>query len=68
MVNTDWDWNDYMEYINEPKHLVNPVRDVWLFDFYPLEVATKTPAWLVLIAYIPLMYWCWTKVPVEHTA
>lgn len=33
MVNTDWNWNDYMEYINEPKHLVNPVRDLWLFDF-----------------------------------
>ena len=67
MVYTDWNYNDYMEYINEPKHLVNPVRDLWLFDFTPLEIATKTPAWLIPLAYIPVMYWCWTQVPEDHS-
>jgi 4-hydroxysphinganine ceramide fatty acyl 2-hydroxylase len=67
MVNADWSWDDYMEYINEPKYLVILVRDLCLFDFVPLELATKNPAWLIPITYIPLMYWCWTKVSKENS-
>jgi len=56
-----------MQYINEPKHLVNPVRNLWLFDFQPLEIVTMTPAWLIPVAYAPLCYYCWTKVPEDNS-
>ena len=67
LVQTDWSYEDYMQYINEPKHLVNPVRNLWLFDFQPLEIVTMTPAWLIPVAYAPLCYWCWLKVPEENS-
>ena len=28
----DLTWDTYLQFINEPKHLVNPVRDIRLFD------------------------------------
>ena len=59
LVKTDWSYEDYMQYINEPKHLVNPVRNLWLFDFQPLEIVTMTPMWLIPVAYAPLCYYCW---------
>lgn len=33
----DWTLEEYSAYINEPKHLVNPVRDLKMFDNPILE-------------------------------
>ena len=30
--NTEWTFDQYYTYINEPKHLINPVRNLRLFD------------------------------------
>lgn len=47
----------YKQFINEPKHLVNPVRDVWLFSNRFLELNSKTPAWIMPICWIPYHLW-----------
>lgn len=51
-------WDDYILYINEPKHLINPIRDVRLFENDILEILTKTPWWLIPIAWIPMSWLC----------
>jgi 4-hydroxysphinganine ceramide fatty acyl 2-hydroxylase len=60
-----------MLFINEPKHLVNPVRDIILFDNPFLEMFTRTPWYLIPLAYVPTIYyhlslsnieWEWTVV------
>lgn len=61
MVFTDWSWEEYVQYINEPKHLVNPVRNLYLFEFLPLELITMTPPWLIPLAYMPLMYYAYSN-------
>jgi hypothetical protein len=48
-------WDDYIQFINEPKHLVNPIRDVIVFDNKYMELITKTPWWLIILAYAPLV-------------
>jgi len=59
--NATWTFEEYVEYINEPKHLVNPTRDVKLFDFAPFEFATQSPWWGIPLFYIPLiMYYLMT--------
>lgn len=42
-----------MTYINEPKHLVNPVRDIRLFDHWFLEAGSKAPWYMVPISTSP---------------
>ena len=42
-----------MQFINEPKHLINPIRDIILFENPFFELFTKTPWWLIPIAYAP---------------
>lgn len=55
MWNATWTFDEYVEFINEPKHLVNPVRDVKLFHFYPFEFVTQSPWWGIPLYYIPLL-------------
>lgn len=57
MCKANLNWDDYIEYINQPKHLVNPVRDIVLFDNYFLEFFSKTPWYGVPIAWLPFIYY-----------
>ena len=57
MLFTDWTYEEYTQYINEPKHLVNPVRNLYLFEFFPLELVTMTPAWLIPVFWFPIAGW-----------
>jgi len=62
----DFTFNEYYTYINEPKHLINPVRDITLFDFLPFELLTKSYWWMIPLCYIPWEMWCWSFVkPLE---
>lgn len=47
----EWTYESYMQYINEPKHFINPVRDLKMFDTAILEPFSKCP-W-----YVPLIFW-----------
>lgn len=51
----DLKWEDYIQFINEPKHLVNPIRDIRLFDSSFLEFFSSTPWYLIPIAYGPII-------------
>ena len=46
-----------MTYINEPKHLVNPIRDIRLFDNWFLEMCSKAAWYVIPIAYSPWFAW-----------
>jgi cytochrome c2 len=37
IYNYNWDFQEYCEYINEPKQLLNPIRDIIFFDNWILE-------------------------------
>ena len=54
----NWTIETYSDYINEPKHLVNPVRDLVMFDNPILEAGSKTPWWMIPIAYLPFEIFC----------
>lgn len=44
---------EYVSFVEEPKHLINPVRDLILFETPFLEVFTKTPWYHIPIAWLP---------------
>jgi 4-hydroxysphinganine ceramide fatty acyl 2-hydroxylase len=46
----------YVRYVAEPKHLINPVRNIIMFDTPYLEIFTKTPWYAIPIAWLP---WCY---------
>jgi len=46
-------FDEYVLYINEPKHLVNPVRDIRLFENGFLELCSQSPWWGVILAWLP---------------
>jgi hypothetical protein len=52
---TPWTYEEYYDYINDPKVLVNPIRNVKLFDNEWLELVTLTPWWLILVFWIPVV-------------
>jgi len=54
----DLNWDSYLQFINEPKHLVNPVREIRLFDNPILELGVCTPWYFIPIAYFPVIYYC----------
>jgi len=54
----EFTFEDYVNYINEPKHLVNPIRDVRLFDHWFLEVCSKTSWWVIPVAWAPVIAFC----------
>ena len=51
---TEWTFDEYYQYINEPKHLVNPVRNLRLFDSDICELLTMCPWFGIPMVYIPL--------------
>jgi 4-hydroxysphinganine ceramide fatty acyl 2-hydroxylase len=54
IFNAGFAYDEYIQYINEPKHLVNPVRDLLFFDSPILEPFSRAPWFMVPIAWIPL--------------
>jgi len=55
MLAANLTWDDYIQFINEPKHLVNPVRDIILFDNSFFEFFTMTPWYAIPLAWFPLI-------------
>lgn len=53
--NTKLSREDYVKFIEEPKHLINPVRPVILFNTTWLEMFTKTPWYAIPIAWFPFI-------------
>jgi 4-hydroxysphinganine ceramide fatty acyl 2-hydroxylase len=53
IMNTEWTYEEYYDYINDPKVLVNPIRNVKLFENDFLELVTLTPWWLIPAIYVP---------------
>lgn len=55
---SDISHEDYIQWVNEPKHIINPVRDVVLFDNYYLEnYLAKTPWFVIPFAWCPIMFY-----------
>jgi len=44
---------EYIEFINEPKHLVNPIRNLKLFNNPLLELVTMTPWYAIPLGWAP---------------
>lgn len=55
MLDANLTWDDYIQFINEPKHLVNPVRDIKLFENKFMELFTMTPWYAIPLAWFPLI-------------
>lgn len=62
VMNTEWTYEEYYDYINDPKVLVNPIRNVRLFDSDFVELFTITPWYLIPLVYIPVIYYYYTLV------
>lgn len=45
--------DEYIQFINEPKHLVNPIRSLKIFDTEFLEFFSKTPWYAIPIGWTP---------------
>jgi len=58
LLYTNFTFNEYVTYINEPKHLVNPVRDIILFENTFLETVSRAKYWHILVAHIPIEIFC----------
>jgi 4-hydroxysphinganine ceramide fatty acyl 2-hydroxylase len=50
---TDYTREQYIQFINEPKHLINPVRDCRMFNPDFVEFFSKTPWYGIPLFYIP---------------
>lgn len=48
-------FEEYVKFIEEPKHLINPVRDIKIFNSNFLEFFSKTPWYAIPIAYLPMV-------------
>lgn len=44
---------EYVKYVEEPKHIINPVRDIILFETPYLEIFTKTPWYAIPLTWLP---------------
>lgn len=44
---------DYVAFINEPKHLINPYRESRMFDSDFVEFFSKTPWYVIPLFYLP---------------
>ena len=45
--------DEYVRYVAEPKHMINPVRDIILFETPYLEIFTKTPWYAIPLTWLP---------------
>jgi hypothetical protein len=57
MLFLDWTFEEYTTYINEPKHLVNPVRNLKIFELLPMELITMTPWYMIPMFWMPISFW-----------
>jgi len=57
-----WTFDDYYRYINEPKHLINPIRDIVMFDTPFFEFFSRTPWYVVPIAWMPMAYFLYSRM------
>ena len=49
----NFSYDEYVRYVAEPKHLINPAREIILFDTWWLEIFTKTPWYAIPIFWVP---------------
>ena len=50
--------DEYVKYVEEPKHLINPVRDIILFETRILDtLLTKTPWYAIPITWLPWAFY-----------
>uniref|UniRef100_A0A7S3MVI9 Fatty acid 2-hydroxylase n=1 Tax=Strombidium inclinatum TaxID=197538 RepID=A0A7S3MVI9_9SPIT len=70
MWDCDWSFEEYYVFINEPKVLVNPVRNLKLFDGYFsfLEIVTMTPWWLIPLFWVPIIVYLFNSVAEHFTS
>lgn len=57
VFNTTWTFNEYVTFINEPKHLINPIRDITIFENRFLEAISKCTSFEQMMSFIP--HWIW---------
>ena len=60
MMWTEWTLEEYVQYLEEPKILLNPWRQVKLFDNWFLENFTQGPWWMVPVCTLPVSYYFMT--------
>jgi 4-hydroxysphinganine ceramide fatty acyl 2-hydroxylase len=53
----DYTMAEYVQFINEPKHLINPVRCCRMFDSDFVEYFSKTPWWVIPVYYYPYLFY-----------
>jgi len=60
---------EYIEFINEPKHLINPVRSIIILDNPFFEMLTKTPWFFIPIGWAPMLvyYACQSELSMLAT-
>ena len=62
LLRKNWTFEQYIKFINEPKVLLNPVRDLTLFYNPILEYGSKAPWYAVPIVWgLNAIYW-YTKI------
>merc|ERR1719265_673581 len=49
--------DEYIKYVEEPKHIINPVRDIIMFEKPYLEVFSKTPWYAIPITWLPWAFY-----------
>jgi 4-hydroxysphinganine ceramide fatty acyl 2-hydroxylase len=58
VYNANFTFEEYVTFINEPKHFTNPVRDILLFHNWFLEAVSQGPMWHVPFVYSFLALYC----------
>jgi 4-hydroxysphinganine ceramide fatty acyl 2-hydroxylase len=46
---------DYIQFVNDPKHLIHPPRDVFMFDIPFLERFSKTSWYIIPLLWLPVV-------------
>jgi 4-hydroxysphinganine ceramide fatty acyl 2-hydroxylase len=60
LLNTKWTLKDYLEYLDEPKILINPWRSIILFDNPLLEAITIAPWYMIPLGILPIAWFLLT--------
>jgi 4-hydroxysphinganine ceramide fatty acyl 2-hydroxylase len=53
----EFNLEQYCKFVNEPKHFVNPVRDIIMFDNWIMEGGSRTHWSVVPLFWTPMMCW-----------
>lgn len=57
----DWTWEEYVEYINTPKHFIKMPKEYKFCDNPILNYFFKGQLWHIMITYIPYCIWCYVE-------